>query len=126
VGLGALATGMGMGGAVLTLAQIVVSQLRRHLETVAYQRAFPDLLFYGTLAALGLGAFFGWRRSLPVENLWQRGVVAVLAAVGALLIGFLGAVADGMMGLPGLIVWGAAALAFSTAGNRWAVRGTGA
>jgi hypothetical protein len=125
VGLGALATGMGMGGAVLTLAQIVVSLLRRHLETVAYQRALPDPLFFGMLAALGLGAFFGWRRSLPIENLWQRGVVAVLASVGALLLGFLGAVADGLLGITGLIAWGAATLVIAIAGNRWAVRGAG-
>jgi hypothetical protein len=117
---------MGLGGAVLTLAQIVVNLLRRHLEAVAYQRAFPDPLFYGTIAALGLGAFFGWRRSLPIENLWQRGVVAVLAAVGALLIGFLGAIADGLLGLPGLIVWAVAAMGFGTAGSRWALRGRGA
>lgn len=114
---------MGLGGAVLTLAQIVVSLLRRHLEALAYERAFPDPLFYGMLAALGLGAFFGWRRSLPIENLWQRGVVAVLAAVGALLLGFLGAVADGILGLSGLIVWCAAAVGFGVAGSHWAMRG---
>lgn len=107
----------------LTLAQIVVSQLRRHLEAVAYQQAFPDPLFYGMLAALVIAVFFGWRRSVPIENVWQRGVVAVLAAVGGLLIGFLGAVADGLLGLPGMILWGAAAVTVGVAGSRWAVRG---
>jgi MYXO-CTERM domain-containing protein len=121
VGFGALATGAGLGGAMLTLAQIVVSLLRSHLETVAYQEAFPDPLFYGMFAALGLAAFFSWRRSHPVENVWQRGVIAVLAAVGALLIGFLGAIADRALGLPGLIGWGVAAVAFGVAGSRWAI-----
>jgi MYXO-CTERM domain-containing protein len=106
----------------LTLAQIVVSLLRNHLETVAYQDAFPDPLFYGMFAALGLAAFFSWRRSHPIENVWQRGVIAVLAAVGALLIGFLGALADRVLGLAGLIGWGVAAAAFGIAGSRWAVR----
>jgi MYXO-CTERM domain-containing protein len=106
----------------LTLAQIVVSLLRNHLETVAYQDAFPDPLFYGMFAALGLAAFFSWRRSHPIENVWQRGVIAVLAAVGALLIGFLGALADRVLGLAGLIGWGVAAVAFGIAGSRWAVR----
>jgi hypothetical protein len=110
----------------LTLAQIVVSQLRRHLEAVAYQQAFPDPLFYGMIAALVLAVFFGWRRSVPIENVWQRGVVAVLAAVGGLLIGFLGAVADGLLGLPGLILWCAAAVTLGVAGSGWARRGTGA
>jgi hypothetical protein len=109
----------------MTLAQIVVSQLRSHLEAAAYQQAFPDPLFYGMLASLGLAAFFGWRRSGPVENVWQRGVVAVLAAVGALIIGFLAAFADRLLGLAGLILWGVMALGFGVAASRWAVRGAG-
>jgi MYXO-CTERM domain-containing protein len=106
----------------LTLAQIVVRLLRTHLEAVAYQDAAPDPLTYGTFAALGLAAFFSWRRSHPIENVWQRGVVSVLAGVGGLLIGFLGAIADRALGLPGLIGWGVAAAAFGVAGSRWAVR----
>lgn len=125
VGLGALGTGAGLGGALMTVAQIVVNQLRGHLEAAAYQQAFPDPLFYGMLASLGLGAFFGWRRSLPIENLWQRGVVAVLASVGALIIGFLAALADRLLGLVGLILWGALAVAFGVAASRWATRGAG-
>jgi hypothetical protein len=108
----------------LTLAQIVVSQLRQHLEAVAYQQAFPDPLFYGMIAALVLAVFFGWRRSGAIENIWQRGVVAVLSAVGGLLIGFLGALADRLLGLPGLILWGAAAITVGVAGSRWAIRAT--
>lgn len=110
----------------LTLAQIVVSLLREHLEGVAYQDAAPDPLFYGLFAALGLAAFFGWRRSHPIGNIWQRGVIAVLAAVGALIIGFLGAIADHLLGLPGLIGWGVVAIVVGVAGSRWAMRGGGA
>ena len=96
--------------------------LRQRLEAVAYQEAAPDPLFYGLFAALALGAFFGWSRSRPIENLWQRGVIAVLAAVGALLIGFLGALADRLLGLAGLVVWVIASVGFGIAGSRWAVR----
>lgn len=110
----------------MTLAQIVVNQLRSHLEAAAYQQAFADPLFYGMLASLGLAAFFGWRRSGPIENIWQRGVIAVLATVGALIIGFLAAVADRMLGLAGLILWGALAIGFGVAASRWAMRGAGA
>lgn len=123
VGLGAIGTGSGLGGALLTLSQIVVSQLRSRLEAAAYQQAFPDPLFYGMLASLALAALFAWRRSGPIENVWQRGVIAVLAGVGALIIGFLAAVADRLLGLVGLILWGATAISFGIAASRWAVRG---
>lgn len=122
VGLGAIGTGSGLGGALLTLAQIVVNQLRSHLEAAAYQQAFPDPLFYGMLASLGLAAFFGWRRSGPIENMWQRGVIAVLAAVGALFIGFLAAVADRLLGLAGLMLWGLWAMGIGIVASRWAIR----
>ena len=52
VGLGALLTGVGLGGAVVTLTEIVVNILRRQLDAADYQRAFPDPLFAGLLAAL--------------------------------------------------------------------------
>ena len=126
VGLGAIGTGAGLGGAVMTLAQVVVSQLRSHLEAAAYQQAFSDPLFAGMIASLGMAAFFGWRRSSPIENVWQRGVIAVLAAVGALVIGFLAALADRLLGLAGLILWGALALSFGIAASRWATRAAGA
>jgi len=124
IGLGALLTGLGLGGGVITLAEIIVSTLRRRLEAADYQRAVPDPLFAGLLAALAVGAFFGWRRSRGIDNLWQRGVIAVLAAVGALLVGFLGAVADRLLGLPGLVLWGLAAVMAGLAGSRWATRAT--
>lgn len=108
-----------------TLSQIVVNLMRRHLEAVAYREAAPDPLFYGLIATIVLGAFFAWRRSHPIPNVWQRGVISVLAAVGGLLIGFLGAIADRALGLFGLIAWGIAAAAFGLAGSRWAVRGAG-
>lgn len=125
VGLGAIATGSGLGGAVMTLAQIAVNQLRSHLEATAYQQAVPDPLFYGMLASLVMAAFFGWRRGGPIENVWQRGVIAVLAAVGALIIGFLAAVADRLLGLTGLIIWAVLALSFGIAASRWAMRAGG-
>ena len=118
-------SGAGLGGVVITLAQILVNLLRRHLEAVAYREAAPDPLFYGLFAALSLGAFIGWRRSHSIENIWQRGVIAVLAAVGALLIGFLGALADRLLGLVGLVGWAAIALAVGLVGNHWAARGSG-
>lgn len=105
-----------------TLAQIVVALMRQHLPEVAYRDAAQDPLTYALVAPVAVGAFFGWRRSHPIPNVWQRGVIAVLAAIGGLLIGFLGAIADRLLGLAGLILWGAASAAFGLAGSRWAVR----
>lgn len=105
-----------------TLAQIVVALMRQHIPEVAYRDAAQDPLTYALVAPVAVGAFFGWRRSHPIPNIWQRGVIAVLASIGGLLVGFLGALADRISGLAGLILWGSAAAAFGLAGSRWAVR----
>ncbi len=122
IGLGALATGVGLGGGVTTLAQIFVELLQRRLEPAEYHGVAGDPLMAGLLAGIVVAALFAWRRSTPLENLWQSGVIGVLAAVGALLIGFLAAVADRFFGLAGMIVWGLASVACGVRGSRWAVR----
>src|SRR4029077_20033148 len=75
-GLGALATGVGLGGATITLAQGVVAELRTRLAPADY-RPVGDPLLAGLLAGVMLAAFFGWRRSRAIENVWQRGVISV-------------------------------------------------
>ena len=122
IGLGALATGAGLGGGVATLAQIFVELLQTRLEPADYQRVAGDPLLAGLLAGIAVAALFAWRRSTPLENLWQSGVIGVLAAVGALLIGFLAAVADRFLGLAGMIGWGLLSVACGVWGSRWAVR----
>jgi hypothetical protein len=115
---------VGLGGATATLAQGVVAILRERLEPQYYGFLGDDLLA-GLLAGAVLAAFFGVRRSAGIDNLWQRGVIAVLAAVGALLVGFLAAVAHGLGGGAGLVVWGGASLALGVLGSRWATQGSG-
>jgi uncharacterized membrane protein len=66
-----------------------------------------------------LAAFFGWRRSRAIENVWQRGVIAVLSAVGSLIVGFVAEVAHGLGGIVALTLWGCASLALGIAGSRW-------
>jgi len=51
-------------------------------------------------------------------------LIAVLAVVGALLIGFLAALAHGLGGVVGLVVWGCASLALGIVGSQWAVKGS--
>jgi hypothetical protein len=122
IGLGALATGAGLGGAVVTLAQIFVELLQTRLEPADYQRVAGDPLMAGLFAGIAVAALFAWRRSTALENLWQSGVIGVLSAVGALLIGFLAAVADRFLGLVGMIAWGLLSVACGVLGSRWAVR----
>ena len=122
IGLGALATGAGLGGGVATLAQGVVAILRDRVDPEYYQFVGADPLLAGLVAGIVVAALFAWRRSTPLENLWQSGVIGVLAAVGALLITFLAAVADRFLGLAGMIAWGLASVACGVLGSRWAVR----
>ncbi len=123
IGLGALACGAGLGGATITLVQLVVKLLQGRLEPDRYREAAGDPLLAGLLAGVAVAGIFGWRRSRPLETLWQNGVIGVLAAVGALLVGFLAAVADRLLGFPGLIAWGLLSVAVGSAASRWAIAG---
>jgi hypothetical protein len=125
LGLGSLASGVGFGGACLTVAQIVASILRGEVAPDAYRANAADPLLAGLIAAVGLGGAYGWYRSFALDNIWQRGVIAVLAAVGAILVGFLAAPLDRFFGIAGMIVWVAINIAFGVFGTRWAIRGKG-
>src|SRR3989442_4585117 len=91
LGLGSLGAGVAFGGACLTAAQIVASILRGELERSGYRETAADPLLAGLIAAVGVGGVCGWYRSLYLDNIWQPGVIAGLAAVGAILIGLLAA-----------------------------------
>ncbi len=125
LGLGSLASGVGFGGACLTAAQIVASFLRGDLEPSAFRETAADPLLAGLIAAVGVGGACGWYRSAALDNVWQRGVIAVLAGVGAILIGFLAAPVDRFFGILGLIVWLLLNIAFGILATRWAIRGKG-
>ena len=106
LGLGSLASGVGFGAACLTAAQIVASILRGELEPTVYHE-------------------IAWYRSFSLENIWQRGVIAVLAAVGASLVGFLAALLDRFLGMIGLIIWLLFNIALGIIAARWAIKGKG-
>lgn len=125
IGLGALATGVGLGGATVTLAQGVVSVLRERVDPMYYPFVGGDPLLAGLVAGVALAAIFGWRRSRGIDNIWQRGVISVLSAVGAILVGFLAAPIDRFFGLAGMAVWLVASAAFGALGSSWATRGSG-
>ena len=125
VGLGSLAAGVGFGGACLTIAQIVASVLRGDVEPTVYRETVPDPLLAGLIAAIGVGGAVGWYRSGSLENIWQRGVIAVLAAIGAILVGFLAAPLDRFFGVIGMIIWLAINIVIGLAATRWAKMGKG-
>lgn len=125
LGLGSLAAGVGFGGACLTAAQIVASILRGDLEPSVYRDTAADPLLAGLIAAVGVGSVVAWYRGGALDNLWQRGVIAVLGAVGAILIGFLAAPLDRFFGILGIVVWLLLNIAFGILATRWAIRGKG-
>jgi hypothetical protein len=121
LGLGSLASGVGFGAACMTASQIALSLNQQRFEVLGYY-----VLTAGLIAAIGVGGAAGWYRSFSLDNIWQRGVIAVLAAVGSILIGFLAAPLDRFFGLVGLIVWLLLNIALGIIATRWALRGTGA
>lgn len=125
LGLGSLAAGVGFGGACLTIAQIIAFILRGQLEPGAYRNTAGDPLVAGMIAAIGVGGAVGWYRSFALDNIWQRGVIAILAAIGAILVGFLAAPLDRFFGLVGLIIWLLLNIAFGILATRWAIKGRG-
>lgn len=98
-------------------------ELRRYGEAISDTSL--DLLV-GLAAGIAVGAAFGWRRSHALNNIWQRGVIAVLGAVGALLVAFLFAIpAEQLFGLVGLMLLAVLAATLGVRGSRWAARGGG-
>jgi hypothetical protein len=125
LGLGSLASGVAFGGACLTAAQIVASILRGDLDPAAYKATAADPLLAGLIAAIGVGGACGWYRSFLLDNIWQRGVIALLAAVGAILVGFLAAPLDRFFGIIGMIVWLLFNIVIGILATRWANKGKG-
>ena len=129
IGLGALGSGLGLGAGVLTVALVLVRAVQRtNLPTRADDAVVgtsTDILA-GLFAGIVVAAFFGWRRSKGVENIFQRGAIAAIAAFGAVMIGFLFApLFDHFAGLAGLIVLAILLIAGGVWSGMWASR-TGA
>ena len=103
----------------MTTSQIFVALNEERYDLNGY------LLLAGLLTALGIGGMCGWYRSYPLGNVWQQGVIAVLAAIGAILIGFLAAPIYKFSGVRGMIVWLLLNIALGILATRWAIRGRG-
>lgn len=119
IGLGALVCGVSFGAACVTVAVIIV--------TIAGAfDARGDALIGGLAFGILVAAASAWRLSRPLDNVWQRGVVCVLAVFGALMFGFILTIpARQAFGLGGLAMLALVLVATGSAGARWAVRGRG-
>jgi len=124
VGLGALACGAGLGGGTIVSALVIVRTLERHVSAVHPPESAADPVLAGTIAGLAVAATFAWRRSRALDNVWQRGVIGVMSAVGTILIAFLAWPVEKFLGSIGLLAWCLAAFALGGAGSAWATRGS--
>ena len=125
MGLGALATGVGLGGAAVTLVLIVI-RLLQYIEVGRYGESVSEVdPTWALLAAIVVGAFFGWRRSVPLESPWQRGVITTLSVFGALFLAILAAPIWHFLQFIGLLILFAGCLALGVSGSRWSVSGAG-
>ena len=124
IGLGGLACGTGFGGGTIVAALVIVRTLEHQVSGAGTQESAADPVLAGTLAGLAVGAAFGWHRGRLLDSVWQRGVIGVLSAVGALLVAFLAWPIDHLLGIPGLAAWGVASFVLGGAGSAWSVRGS--
>lgn len=125
MGLGALATGVGLGGAAVTLVLIVI-RLLQYIEVGRYGESVSEVdPTWALLAAIVVGAFFGWRRSVPLESPWQRGVITTLSVFGALFLAILAAPIWHFLQFIGLLILLGGCLALGMSGSRWSVSGAG-
>ena len=124
VGLGSLATGMGFGGGTIVAALVIVRTLEHQVSVATYEESAADPVLIGTFAGMVVAAGFGWWRSRALDNIWQRGVISIMAAVGAVIVGFIAWPVDRFLGLIGLIVWGVVCLLLGSASSMWARRGS--
>ncbi len=124
MGLGALATGVGLGGAAVTLVLILI-RLLQMTEVGRYGESVSELdPTWALIAAIVVGGFFGWRRSMALESPWQRGVITTLSVFGALFLAILAAPIWHFLGFTGLIILFVVCLVLGVAGGRWSVAGT--
>src|SRR5436853_430521 len=114
----------GLGGGTTVAARVVVRTLEHQVRGAGTQAGAGDPVLAGTLAGLAVGAAFGWHRGRLLDSVWQRGVIGVLSAVGALLVAFLAWPIDHLLGIPGLAAWGLAGFVLGGAGSAWSVRGS--
>lgn len=126
VGLGALASGVGLGGACLTIVLLLVRVLQR-TDISRYGESVSEIdPIWGTVGGMLVAVIFSWMRSHRLENIWQRGVISALSVFGTFFLGILAVPVWHYWRFAGMALLTAASLALGIAGSRWALRGSGA
>ncbi len=126
IGIGALGTGVGFGGACLTIVLLLVRLLQR-TEISRYGQSVSELdPIWGTAGGILVAVIFSWRRSQGLENMWQRGVISTLSVFGTFFLGILAAPVWHFLQFGGMVLLTAASFALGIAGSRWAIRGSAA
>ena len=129
IGLGALGAGLGLGGGVLTVSLALVravehANISSRVGDVAVDTS-TDILV-GLFAGIAVAAFFGWRRSRGIDNIFQRGAIAAIAAFGAVMIAFVFTTAvDHFFGWIGVAVFGLLLIVGGLWSGTWACRAAG-
>ncbi len=126
IGIGALGTGVGFGGACLTIVLLLVRLLQR-TEISRYGQSVSELdPIWGTAGGILVAVIFSWRRSQGLENMWQRGVISTLSVFGTFFLGILAAPVWHFLRFGGMVLLTAGSFALGIAGSRWATRGSAA
>ena len=126
IGIGALGTGVGFGGACLTIVLLLVRLLQR-TEISRYGQSVSELdPIWGTAGGILVAVIYSWRRSQGLENMWQRGVISTLSVFGTFFLGILAAPVWHFLQFGGMVLLTAASFALGIAGSRWALRGSAA
>jgi hypothetical protein len=126
IGLGALSTGVGFGGACLTIVLFLVRVLQR-TEISRYGESVSELdPLWGTVGGMIVAVIFSWRRSQRLENIWQRGVISTLSVFGTFFLGILAVPVWHFLRFAGMALLTAGSFALGVAGSRWAMRGSAA
>ena len=124
IGIGALGTGVGFGGACLTIMLLLVRLLQR-TEISRYGQSVSELdPIWGTAGGIIVAVIFSWRRSQGLENIWQRGVISTLSVFGTFFLGILAAPVWHFLHFGGMVLLSAGSFALGVAGSRWALRGS--
>jgi hypothetical protein len=124
IGLGALGTGIGFGGACLTVVLLLARVLQRS-EISRYGESVSEIdPIWGTIGGMLVAVTFSWRRSQGLENIWQRGVISTLSVFGTFFLGILAVPVWHFLQFIGMVLLTGGSFALGVAGSRWAVRGS--
>jgi len=104
----------------MTAAQIALSLSGYRYESVGFYA-----LTAGLIGAVGIAGATAWYRSFTLDNVWQRGVISLLAAIGAIVVGFLAAVVERFFGVIGMVVWMLLGVILGILARQWAIQARG-